>query len=104
MIESTPSVLALFWQQHPWPTSLFIFKCFFVLVCYFCEIYSKLCSKNIRDGSKIEIMRIQIILSITKNLERKSTAGARESQDFHVRGTSDVSIKLQLSLCAIMAS
>ena len=37
------------------PISLLIFKRFFVLVCYFCEIYSKRCSKNIRDRSKIEI-------------------------------------------------
>ena len=32
-------------------------KCFFVLVCYFCEIYSKRCSKNIRDRSNIEIRK-----------------------------------------------
>ena len=34
------------------------FKCFFVLVCYFCAIYSKRCSKNIQDRSKIEITNI----------------------------------------------
>ena len=34
-----------------------LLKCFFVLVCYFCEIYSKRCSKNIRDRSKIEIRK-----------------------------------------------
>ena len=30
-----------------------------------------------------------------------STARACESRDFHVRGTGDALIKLQLSLCAI---
>ena len=37
------------------PTSLFIFKCFFVLVYVIFVQYSKRCSKNIRDRSKIEI-------------------------------------------------
>ena len=32
------------------------------------------------------------LLLIIKNAERTSTARARESQDFHVRGTDDVSI------------
>ena len=39
----------------------------------------------------------------TLNVCRPRTR-ARESRDLHVRGTSDVLIKLQLSLCAIMAS
>ena len=38
------------------PTSLFIFKCFFVLVYVIFVQYSKHCSKNIRDRSTIVIM------------------------------------------------
>ena len=37
------------------PTSLFIFKCFFVLVYVIFVQYSKRCTKNIRDRSRIEI-------------------------------------------------
>ena len=40
------------------PTSLFIFKIFFVLVYVIFVQYSKRCSKNIRDCSKIEITQI----------------------------------------------
>ena len=44
------------------PISLFIFKMFFrSCLCYFCEIYSKRCSKNIGDRSKIETMNNIII-------------------------------------------
>ena len=64
-------------------------KCFFVLVYVIFVKYSKRCSKNIRDCSKA--------LNVCR-------PPARESRDFHVRGTGDVLIKLQLSLCAIMAS
>ena len=53
----TPLVLALFWGSSI-PTSLFIFKMFFVLVYVIFVQYSKHCSKNIRDRSKIEIRRI----------------------------------------------
>ena len=45
-----------------------------------------------------------IIILIIKKVECMSTARMRESLDFHVRGTGDVLIKLQLSLCAIMTS
>ena len=44
------------------PTSLFIFKCFFVLVYYIFVQYSKRCSKNVRNRSKIEFTRIIIII------------------------------------------
>ena len=37
------------------PTSLFILKMFFVLVYVIFVQYSKRCSKNIRDRSKVEI-------------------------------------------------
>ena len=43
------------------PTSLFIFKMFFILVYVIFVQYSKRSSKNIRDRSKIEFMRIIII-------------------------------------------
>ena len=38
-------------------------KCFFVLVYVTFVQYSKRCSKNIRDCSKIEITRIKLIIS-----------------------------------------
>ena len=70
-------------------TSLFIFKCFFGLVAV--TIYSKRYSYNIRDRSKKsrsrEYKNYLIIISVIKNVERASTARARESRDFHVRGT-----------------
>ena len=40
------------------PTSLFIFKCFLILVYVIFVQYSQRCSKNIQDRSKIEITRI----------------------------------------------
>ena len=72
------------------PTSLFILKCFFrSCFCYFFTIYSKRYSKNIRDRSKKSRPSEYnyLIISIIKNVERASTARARESRDFHVRGT-----------------
>ena len=73
------------------PTSLFIFKMFFrSCFCYFFTIYSKRYSKNIRDRSKKKSRSREynyLIISIIKNVERASTARARESRDFHVRGT-----------------
>ena len=72
-------------------TSLFIFKMFFrSCFCYFFIIYSKRYSKNIRDRSKKSRSREYknyLIISVIKNVERASTARARESRDFHVRGT-----------------
>ena len=71
-------------------TSLFILKMFFrSCFCYFCTIYSKRYSKNIRDRSKKSRSREYnyLIISIIKNVERASTGRAREFRDFHVRGT-----------------
>ena len=52
--------IALFLTARDIPTSLFILKMFFVLVyVIFVQYnYSKRCSKNTRDRSKIEIMLI----------------------------------------------
>ena len=72
------------------PTSLFIFKMFFrSCLYYFCTIYSKRYTKNIRDRSKKSRSREYnyLIISIIKNVERASTARTRESRNFHVRGT-----------------
>ena len=72
------------------PASLFILKMFFQsCFCYFFTIYSKRYSKNIRDRSKKLRSREYnfFIISIIKNVERASTARARESRDLHVRGT-----------------
>ena len=72
-------------------TSLLIFKCFFrSCFRYFFTIYSKRYSYNIQDRSKKSRSREYknyLIISVIKNDERASTARARESRDFHVRGT-----------------
>ena len=72
------------------PTSLFILKMFFwSCLCYFFTKYSKRYLKNIRDRSKKSRSREYnyLIISIIKNVEHASTVRARESRDFHVRGT-----------------
>ena len=54
------------------PTSLLIFKMFFrSCLCYFCTIYSKSYSKNIRDLSKKSRSRKYnyLIMSIIKNVD-----------------------------------
>ena len=70
--------------------SMFIFKMFFLsCFCYCFTIYSKHYSKTIRDRSKKSRSREYnyLIISIIKNVECASTVRARESRDFHVRGT-----------------
>ena len=65
-------------------------KCFFGLVyVIFLQYISKRYSKNIRDRSKKSRSREYNykIISIIKNVECASNARARESRDFHVRGT-----------------
>ena len=81
--------------------TLFIFKmffrscfCYFFKICrscllFFYNIYKRY-SKNIRDRSKKKSRSREynyLIISIIKNVERASTARARESRDFNVRGT-----------------
>ena len=84
-------------------TSLFIFKMFFrSCLCYFCEIYSKRCSKNIRDCSKIEITQTWRYNYIDKNIRPLCARASPETSTCEV--PRDVSRKLQLILCAIMAS
>ena len=71
---------------------------FFVLVYVIFVQYSKHCSKNIRDRSNI-------INYIDKNIECTSTVHARASPETSTYEVArDVSRKLQLTLCAIMAS
>ena len=71
-------------------TSLFILNVFRSCFCYFFSIYSKRYSKNIRDRLKKSRSReynyLIISIIIIKNVERASTARAREARDFHVRG------------------
>ena len=89
-IFPTPLVLALFWGAASLLLCSFL-KCFFGLVSAICfTIYSKRYSKNIRDRSKKSRSREYNnyeIISLIKNVERASTARARESGDVHVRGT-----------------
>ena len=81
-------ISSFFWQQHPYFFVHFL-NVFSFLFMLFCTIYSKRYSKNIRDRSKTSRSREYnyLIISIIKNVERASTARARESRDFHVRGT-----------------
>ena len=46
--------ISSFLQQHPY-SLVHLKNVFCSCLCYFCAIYSKCCSKNIRDCSKIEI-------------------------------------------------
>ena len=94
-----PLVLALFCSSIP--TSLFIFKCFFIIFNVIFVQYNKCCSKNIRERSKIEITRRWRYKLYRQ--ERTSTVRASpETSTCEV--PRDVSRKLQLTLCAIMAS
>ena len=72
------------------PTSLFIFKMFFSFLFVIFVQYSKCCSKNIQDRSKIEIMRIKLIISTRTSNVHGLRVRARESRDFHVRGRGTV--------------
>ena len=63
----TPLVLALFFCSSI-PTFCSFFKCFFVFVYIIFVQYSKRCSKNIRDHSKIEITQTWRYNYIDKNL------------------------------------
>ena len=85
------------------PISLFILKMFFVLVyVIFVKYIANVAQRTFEIVQKSRSARNNIINYM--KVERMSTARARESRDFHVRGTGDVLIKLQLSLCTIMAS
>ena len=99
---STPLVLALFLAAVSLLHCSF-FKCFFVLVYVIFVQYSKRCSKNNRDRSKIEITRTWRYNYINKNVRRLRV---RESRDFDstCEVPRDVSRKLQLTSCAIMDS
>ena len=63
-------------------------KCFFVFVCYFCEIIiANVAQRKFELVQKSRSCKHgDIINCIDKNVERTSTARARESQNFHVRG------------------
>ena len=77
---------------------------FFVLVYVIFVQYSKHCLKNIRDRSKIEIAQTWQYNYIDnyKNVRRLGTRASPETSMCEV--PCDVSRKLQLTLCAIMAS
>ena len=63
------------------PTSLFIYNCFYVIFVQY--NYSKHCSKNIQDRSKIEIREYNLL-----NIERMSThTRVSPETSIHVRGT-----------------
>ena len=73
------------------PTSLFIFKMFFrSCFCYFLQYKANVTQRTfeiVKKKSRSREYNYLIIISIIKNVERASTARARESRDFHVRGT-----------------
>ena len=66
-------------------TSLFIFKCFFGLVSVIFLQYIANVTHTIFEI--VQKNRDPANISVIKNVERASTARARESRDFHVRGT-----------------
>ena len=74
------------------PTSLFIFKCFFGLVCYFLQYIANVTHRIFeivpkhRDPANIIIN----IISAIKNVERASTARVRESRAFTCEVPNDV--------------
>ena len=92
LLFSTPLVLALFLAAPSLLLCSFL-KCFFVLVYVIFVQYSKRCSKNIRDRSNIEITRTwrynQLPGRIYRYRQERHVRRlrARESRDFHVRGT-----------------
>ena len=74
-------------------TSLFIFKCFFGLVSViFLQYIANVTHRTfeiVQKKSRSREYKNYLIISVIKNVERASTARARarESRDFHVRGT-----------------
>ena len=98
LLISTPLVLALFLQQHPYffvHKKKFFFSFLFVIFVQ----YSKRCSKNIRDRSKIEITWTWRYNYTDKNIHASTTSPETATCEV----PSDVSRKLQLTLCTIMA-
>ena len=72
------------------PTSLFILKNVFsvLFLLFFTIIIANVTQRTFEIVPKIEIREFNyLIISIIKNVELASTARARESRDFHVRGT-----------------
>ena len=69
LLIPTPLVLALFYSCIP---TLFILKMFFYFVYVTFVQYSKRCSKNIGDHSKIEITWTLRYNYIDKNIDYKS--------------------------------
>ena len=68
-------------------------KCFFCLVSViFLQYIANVTQRTFEFVQKKSRSREYnyLIISIIKNIERASTARARESRDFHVRGTDDV--------------
>ena len=69
------------------PTSLFILKMFFFLVYVIFVQYSKRCSKNVRDHSKLEITRTCQYNYIDKNVRRMRARASPGMSTYIVRGT-----------------
>ena len=72
------------------PTSLFIFKCLFGLVSViFLQYIANLTQRTFEIVPKKSRSREYnyLIIIIIKNVDRASTARARESRDFQMRGT-----------------
>ena len=74
------------------PTSLFIFKMFFrSCFCYFFQYIANVTHRTFeivqKNISRSREYNNYLIISVIKNVERASTARAREFRDFHVRGT-----------------
>ena len=100
LLIPTPLVLALFAAGSLLLCSFK--KCFFVLVFVILVQYNKRCSKNIRDRSKIETTQTWRYNQIDKNVCQLRAGVSPETSTCEV--PRDVSRKLQLTLCAIVAS
>ena len=86
--------ISSFLQQHPY---LIVFSFLFMLCL--CNICSKRCSKNIRDGSKIEITRTWsggIIILTNMSTMSPETSTCEAPVTFYR--------SCELTLCTIMAS
>ena len=102
LLIPTPLVLALFLQQHPYFIPHFIKVKKEVLVYVIFVQYSKICSDNIPDHSKFEITQTWRYNYIDKNVRRPRVPRLPSAR--YQLLLSDISQKLQLTLCTIMES
>ena len=87
-------ISSFFWHQHPYFFVHLLNVFYFMFMLYIFVQYSKLCSKNIRDRSKIKITRTWRYNCIDKNVHRLRVHASNETSMCEV--LPDVSRKLPL--------